>query len=55
MQLLDLVDAELEAFRKSRRPIHLAHAARALADAMKEVKQSAQVARHVVGHNNGGK
>ena len=53
MDILKLVEAELAAFRKSGRAIHLAHAARALSEARDELKQ-ARTAGNVGRHQNGG-
>ena len=53
MDILKLVEAELAAFRKSGRAIHLAHAARALSEARDELKQS-RTAGNVERHQNGG-
>lgn len=53
MDMLKLVEAELAAFRKSGRAIHLAHAARALSEAREKVKQS-RTAGNVGRHQNGG-
>jgi hypothetical protein len=53
MDILKLVEAELAAFRKSGRAIHLAHAARALSEARDELKQS-RTAGNVERHKDGG-
>jgi hypothetical protein len=39
--LIDLVQQELEAYRRSGRPVHLAHVARALNDALAAVCKGA--------------
>jgi hypothetical protein len=38
--LIDVVQEELEAFRRDGRPVHLAHAARALEEAISVVRSS---------------
>ena len=53
MDVLKLIEAELAAFRKSGRAIHLAHAARALSEARDELKQS-RTAGNVERHKDGG-
>ena len=53
MDVLKLVEAELAAFRKSGRAIHLAHAARALSEARDELNQ-ARTAGNVGRNQNGG-
>jgi hypothetical protein len=40
MDILELIEVELAAFRQSARPIHLAHAARALSEVCNELRQS---------------
>jgi hypothetical protein len=46
MELLDLVEAELNAFQHSGRAIHLVHAERALAETQKLVTRTRKMVKH---------
>lgn len=57
MDLIDLVEQELRAYRRNRRPLHLAHAARALQEACREAASQPSTQRsmqHVVSIRNRG-
>lgn len=54
MHLLDLIERELRAYRKSRRTIHLAHAARALDEVRAELRREPKGSLDVDGHHRGG-
>jgi hypothetical protein len=47
--IVDLVRKELESYRRSGRPVHLAHAARALAEALAAIGEGAPLQAGDVG------